>query len=126
MKKSADEITATMEIPDIAHLNDSTPKDNESESLMIPTSKGPNPKPSRFITKNNIAEHSERMEAGTRRCATEITGPRYMLCKNAQILKHASDIVISWIKSVPIINGIETIIHIAGVFKYQLLSFLPK
>ena len=68
---------------DIAHRRDSAPNDGFNKSLSKPTTSGPKPKPIRLSTRNKMAEVSARIEAGTRLCATETAGPRYMLCNEA-------------------------------------------
>ena len=75
----------------MAHRRDSLPRDGASLSLIIPTTNGPKPRPIRFNTKNKIAEVSDRIDAGTRLCATAIDGPRYMLCREAQQPKQISE-----------------------------------
>ena len=91
IKKSITDAASTTIIIDIAHRRDSIPKVGASLSLIIPTVNGPNPRPTRFITKNKIAEVSARIDAGTRLCATAMDGPKYMLCKAAQQAKQMSE-----------------------------------
>ena len=91
----------------MAHRRDSLPSAGASWSLMIPTTNGPNPRPIRFNTKNKIAEVSDRIDAGTRLCATAIDGPRYTLCKEAQQPKQISDKVVFCINKTPAAKKIE-------------------
>ena len=93
-KKNIAETAPTTIIIDMAHRKDSLPSAGASLSLMIPTTNGPRPRPIRFNTKNKIAEVSDRIDAGTRLCATAIDGPRYILCKEAQQPKQISDKVV--------------------------------
>ena len=81
-------------IIDIAHRSDSLPSVGASWSLIMPTTNGPKPRPTRFSTKNKTAEVSERIDAGTRLWATAIDGPRYMLWKAAQQPKQMIEAVV--------------------------------
>src|SRR5580765_2611742 len=91
IKKNIVDTAPTTIIIDMAHRRDSLPRDGASWSLIIPTTNGPNPRPIRFNTKNKIAEVSDRIDAGTRLCATAMDGPRYMLCREAQQPKQINE-----------------------------------
>ena len=80
MKSIIDATLATITI-DRAQRRDSVPMVGASISLIIPTTNGPNPSPTRFRTKNKMADEIALNEAGTRLWATAIDGPRYMLYK---------------------------------------------
>ena len=79
IKNSIEDAMLTTITIDMAHRKDSLPSEGLSRSLVKPTTNGPKPRPIRFSTKKRIAEVSDRIDAGTRLCATAIEGPRYML-----------------------------------------------
>ena len=66
-------------VPASAHLKDSAPNLGANKSLVIPMTNGPNPRPIRLSTKNNIAEEKARIAGGTRLWVMAMEGPKNIL-----------------------------------------------